>query len=219
MARAFLSFLVLLCVLATSCAKAPMVTVTTKLAELAPLVPDPQPTTKPVVELHGDTTFDADERKTVELAAKLWRLQTSNVAVITLVWDVDFASVSNLQEHVNKHHHTLLKTVSWAEDVREQDRPNSFVLAFVYPRGGIHNPWGDAVTMKLVMDRLDDTTRMFQVTVHEFGHVFGVPHLESVQSVMFPAYFPGKTSCLKRHDLVAFCNVNECGSAQMFPCE
>ena len=217
MARLFLIFLVVLCSVATGCAK-PM-TFSARMAELSGLVPDPKPTAKPVVELHGDTDFGQRERELIELAMKEWRLQTGNLAVASVVWDLDFQSAAGLQEHVDRQHHLLFRSMSWMKDVQEQDGPRAMVLAFVYPSGGIHNPWGDPVRMKLVADRLDDESRFFQVTVHELGHVFGVPHVNSVQSVMYPSYFVGKTSCLKRGDLAAFCDVNDCGSVTMYPCE
>jgi len=173
----------------------------------------------PLVVLHGDTEFDDQERRIIEAAADVWRLQTGGAARVSIVWDLDFTSVADIKAHVEAGHNALIRTMSWAPDVWTLDEPNAIVLAFVYPHGGIHNKEHAPVVMKLVMDRLDKSPeRMIRVVTHELGHVFGVAHLGEPGDVMFPTHTDGKPMCLSRNDLEAFCKLNKCNKKALRTC-
>ena len=74
--------------------------------------------------------------------------------------------------------------------------------------------------MSFVVDRMGDFPSEFKlVCLHEMGHALGLPHVESVQSIMYPSVSPSRTTCLKQADLRAFCDVNDCGTHKMLPCE
>jgi hypothetical protein len=183
-----------------------------------PLLPDPEPTKGPVVHIHGDVDFTAQERMEVELAAEMWNLQTSGLAVATFDWDLDFSDEDNVQTHKDEGHHVLIRMSSTMSEVGRIDaKDDQTTIAWVSPSGGIHNPWRVPVVIKFVIDRMNG--KFFQVTLHELGHVFGVPHVTTVSGLMFPAYIHHSHKCMKKADLSAFCAVNECGDAKLFPCE
>ena len=85
--------------------------------------------------------------------------------------------------------------------------------------GGIHNPAGSRVIGGFVADRISSLGVRTQVMIHEFGHALGLPHVGARQAMMYPSADPHRTDCLKKPDLVAICDVNECGKYKMIPCE
>ena len=185
------------------------------------IVPGARPTIEPKAIVHCDTAFTTDERQQLFAAADLWKRQTSGLAEVTLVFDVDFASTSNIQNHVDLQHNMMLQLESWMPAV--SDEGTAKTLGFVSPSGGIHNPWHKPLTVGFVVDRvapngISDAT-LKQIALHEFGHVFGVPHQLAMNAIMFPSAVKTDSVCLKRPDLAAFCQVNDCGTRRMYPCE
>ena len=66
----------------------------------------------------------------------------------------------------------------------------------------------DAITSHRGKTR-DMTTVMFQISMHEFGHVFGLAHVEEPSSIMFHSYSP-KNVTLDDDALNAFCEHRGC---------
>ena len=188
--------------------------------EFAPGAQDP---IAPVTTIHCDTAFTKEERASLLAAAELWNVQTSGVARITLVFDVDFESTRDIESHANSQENLMLRLESWMEIVQSEDgEQGALLLGVVSPAGGIHNPWQKPLTVGFVVDRLDGKlsgVTLTQVALHEFGHVLGIPHQPGVAGIMFPSAIKAKDVCLKKSDLVAFCSVNECGTHRMHPCE
>lgn len=181
----------------------------------------PQP---PSAVIHCDTDFTVQERSELQAAAEIWKLQTSGLASITLVWDVDFTSTSDISGHVKAQHNIMLRLEAWMSTVVEEDKASgNELLGVVSPGGGIHNPWHKPLTVGFVADRMGalypDRAGLTQVALHEFGHVLGVPHQGAINAIMFHSAIKSATVCLKKPDLAAFCNVNECASYVMHPCE
>lgn len=178
----------------------------------------PEPTSPATVTIHGDVDFTPAEREKLLLAAEVWHVQTDKCAQISIIWDADLTDTEWVKAH--KDDNLLGRFTSEAEFVRESDdESGAKLLGRVSPSGGIHNPWRKPVRMVLIADRLDARDSWIATAVHEFGHVLGVPHVQAVQGVMFPYYIAHRHQCLKKPDLVAFCQVNECGSKKMHPCE
>ncbi len=176
------------------------------------------PPLAPVLTFHMDTDFTPQERADASEAATLWNKQTGGVARLTLVFDLDFNSLNSIESL--KDSNVIVRAESGMNLVTQADESSGCsgcVLGWM-TSGGIHNVTHDPVRGVFVADRLDDASRL-QVMLHEFGHALGLPHIGSRQAIMYPSLQPGKSSCLKKPDLVAFCEVNECGSAQMVPCE
>ncbi len=174
---------------------------------------------KPVAVIHADSAFSIPERNAIDDSAKVWNLQTGGLAKITIVYDLDFDSLTSIQEHISDKHHLMARMESWMSSVQDVDTYGAKVLGWVSPSGGIHNPWKKPIFVAFVMDRMLDRAYTMQVMVHEFGHVLGLPHLASPQALMYPSIIVGRSACLKKPDLAAFCEVAECGTVQMVPCE
>lgn len=177
----------------------------------------PSPTKTPSITLHADPLFTDEERSVLDTSASIWRIQTSGLADIKIVYDYD----PDKHEKEAKIRRVLTDSLEAFEndcDADELCRP--VVLAWVAPSGGIHNPWGDPVDMVYIPERSMGRMYALQTIVHEFGHVLGMPHSNCVQSILYPRIISErKHACLRMPDLSLFCSVNKCDGFEMRPCE
>ena len=168
-----------------------------------------------------DVDFTADERADAQDAANIWRAQTSGLADINLVYDADFNDLTTMGLLMDADANIVVRRTSDMVTVLKADEEADCfgcVLGWMNA-GGIHGPTHKAIHGAFVVDRITAPGIQIQVMIHEFGHVLGVPHVGAIQGLMYPAVIPGRTACLKKPDLVAFCGVNECGIHKMYPCE
>lgn len=177
------------------------------------------------VSLHGDTDFSEEERSMIEAQATKWKVQTGGQAEIRIVWDLDFSDREVLEELKDKN--IMVRVESDNPMVIDEecslnkraglpcDYPGGpKLLGSVAPTGGIHNVWRDSVRVVFVADRFNG-----QVVLHEFGHVFGIPHQPETYAVMYPSFIRHERVCLKQADLSAFCTVNSCNpNIPLVPC-
>lgn len=179
----------------------------------------------PVATLHADTSFTAAERVDLDAAAALWGVQTSGLAVIRIVYDLDFLSVTGLKAHVDAGHHTIRRMQEWMPLVKAMDDgDDGATLAQVVPAGGIRNPWRKPISVYFVMDRMGgeqypERGNFRQTALHEFGHVLGVPHQEARYAIMYKHTIAAEQVCLKKPDLAGFCATTECGTYKTYPCD
>jgi len=196
------------------------------------------PVKAPDVLLHGDESFTLTERQEcVQWAADKWYQQTQGLADLQVVWDVDSGDVKSLKAHQSDNR--LLKLSSTSPMTVEQDKESYEdcmdglhddgacktikLMGITSPSGGIKSPVHTVLkqnlTVGLVTDRFTDIHVCRLVTLHEFGHVFGIPHQDHITSIMFPSVVEGQSECMKPEDLMAFCYANDCGAVQMKPCK
>ena len=180
------------------------------------MVPGASAPKEPTVVLHADNDFTPPERTDIALAAELWGIQTSGLAKITVIYDVDFASEPNIKQHVELSHNLVVRLQSYLV-------PEEGLLGYVGPSGGIHNPYKVPLRMAFVTDRCEESSArtggLPQVALHELGHALGIPHQEFVGAVMYKYAVRHQALCLKRADLAAFCVANDCKNHKMYPCE
>jgi len=203
-----------------ACAPAATYRQPTARTSLGALVPDVEDLKPAAVTLHLDVDFTPVEREAMTAAASIWFRQTSGLAAITLTWDLDFDDMSGLRYHEMLGHNTVVRLTSDLETTAAVDKEsgcNSCVLGFM-TAGGIHS--GKPIHGAFIVDRLITPNRMLQVFLHEFGHVLGLSHRPERHAIMFASIVDGKTPCLKRPDLVGFCDVNDCyPTSPMLACE
>lgn len=195
------------------------------------LVPGAENPKAPFVVLHMDTDFTPSERANAQKAADIWHRQTGGLAIIVLDWDLDFSSISNLAEQQLSLHHLVVRAESGMRIVQDADDdscpPDNVITPWDEHQctlgwmtsGGIHNPFHRPIHGAFVVDRIADSNLQLLVMLHEFGHALGLPHVDAVQAIMYPSAIRTKTACLRQADLQAFCQVNDCGSTKMVPCE
>jgi hypothetical protein len=196
---------------------APVVTVSS-------LVPDAEELRSAEVTLHMDTAFTAEERVDALQAAETWRKQTNDLARIVLVFDLDFDDLIGMNKLFTQGANLVVRRDSEDPVVQASDEESECVGCVLgwMNSGGLHGIGHQPIHGAFIADRLVNDrfpSLRVQVMLHEFGHVLGLPHVTSIQAIMFPGVIPGRTSCLKKPDLVAFCSVNECGPTQLYPCE
>ncbi len=176
-----------------------------------------QPTT-PTMTYHADTSFTEPERQCLEVSAGIWRGQTSGLADIRFKYDFNTHSTKSVLE--NQLNDRLERWTSDNPEVKKYEsdfEEGQFLLGFA--EGKITNTIRTPIEVHLVMDRLRDPHMCQLTAIHEFGHAFGVPHLDNkVTNIMYPSVHPGRTACLKSDDLLAFSILNKVPSNLMIPC-
>ncbi len=182
-----------------------------------------EPTKPATVTVHADTDFTQEERADMLLAANIWRWQTSGLADINVVFDLDFSSIQSLGELLASDEVLVVRAEEGSSSVLAADASSNCegcVLGWM-TSGGIHAPkLLHPIQGAFIVSRMNQVEgRQLKVMLHEFGHLLGLPHSPSVQGIMYPASITDTTNCLKKSDLALFCTVNECSGALLYPCE
>lgn len=186
----------------------------------APVIPSVK---TPNIVMHGDVAFSQEERAEIQRAEDMWSYQTSGMAHMAIIWDLDFDKEEVLSKAEEEGWNTVVRLTSDMVIVAKADaEADMTVLAWVSPRGGMHR--GVPVSMSFVADRLPSTrinssfpSPLSLVALHESGHVFGMPHSPAAQAIMYPTYKVQRL-CLTVPDLQLFCSVNVCDKPTT-PCE
>ncbi len=129
--------------------------------------------------LHGDVDFDEPERALIREAAMKWNRAPGGYIRLEVVFDLDYSSVSGLQEHVALRHNTVVKTPQTAPAAAWIDgqHPGVTVLAAT---ATMRN--GSSVVL-VIVERIEPSHFVSDVT-HEFGHVIGFPDAPTRGSIM-----------------------------------
>lgn len=159
--------LVLLAALAGACAEAPE-------ARAA------RPRVTFAITLHGDTRFLPEERESFERSARMWRAKTRGRVDVRIVWDLAEWNLVRLRDEPRIIRVDSLDPRAQAVDGHLGAARSR---AFVRPAGD-----GLPVIMAVVVDRV---TYWDPVTLHEIGHVAGLPELDPSRPGVMNSANPG----------------------------
>lgn len=154
------------------------------------------------LSLHGATEFTELGRESIREASNKWRAVSGGRIRIDVVFDLDFNSLENLEEHQRANHSLLIGVLSRypiAEKIDELlGSRNSTPMAATIR--------GETSTLVfLIVDRID-ADDFESVVTHELGHVAGLPDLPTFGSVMSGARLRGAPAVNEfTHDDVTLC--------------
>lgn len=178
MKKYFAPFLALLIVLCACCAPKPPAHA--RLPEKAPDVTTVAVWRDFEVTLHVDKDFSDQGRTLIRAAADNVRRLTHDRARLSVVFDLDFESLTNLKEHQDAGHSLVIGVLSNFDVVATIDAslksPGSVLAATVQ----LSN---DSQVVFLILDRIP-AEKFESVTTHEFGHVIGFPDLDALGARM-----------------------------------
>jgi hypothetical protein len=144
------------------------------------------------IVLHGDTRFLPEERAAFERSARMWRAKTRGRVDVAFVWDLDEANLLRLRDAPRVIRVDALDPRTEAVDARLGPARSR---AFVRPAGD-----GLPIIMGVVADRVDgwDAT-----TMHEIGHLVGLPELPPGRSGVMNSENPGTVFTRDDDELIA----------------
>jgi hypothetical protein len=181
------------------------------------------PSKAPHIVFHMDMAFTEPERAIINEGCVTWYRQTSGLVQIEAVYDLDFNSLGSLANHVYSRHDRIVRHTSDHDAVRDMDtkcESGGGCTGGWMTVGGIHAEPRVALEGAFVVDRLKEPGKLIQAVLHEFGHALGIHgHLADRRAVMYSAIIETRAACLTKMDLAAFCEVNNCVSVKMLPCE
>ncbi len=172
--------------------------------------------------MHVDTSYGPLERQCIVDSAEQWRSQTRGLADVELEFDYD--THKPLEVARRRLSNRIVRWSSQSPVVVEiekeltEDQEDPYILLGQVNGKGIRDPWHNPIEMRLVADRLQDPHTCRLTAIHEFGHVFGIPHLPNKTDIMYPSVSYSRSACLKAEDLLAFCFYNDCANVDMKPC-
>lgn len=166
--------------------------------------PNTPPVVRPTIEvvMHGDTSFSPEERAIVSQAALEWNLATNNRAHFTVIWDLNFDSISSLRQH--RTDNLVLRIDSNNPLAEKVDDGYRKLMGAV-----VHTNPQEPQRLYLLMDRLADYHKMMSVTAHELGHVLWLNHNDNPSALMNISLH-GSECLITRSDLQAFCQLYHC---------
>lgn len=164
------------------------------------------------MEVHADTAFTPRERKAIFTARDRMFEQTSGFLDFTVIFDLDFDSISSLREHSG--HNTLVRVDSSAPDLEKSTIGYCMVN---FKDLDFNNPTKAA----LVYDRLPTDDAWVHVAMHEMMHMVRLRHVGVSKSIMYastPVVGSNIVTCMTERDMVELCAVHGCDLAAMKPC-
>lgn len=131
------------------------------------------------VTIHADSDFGPLSRGIFQKATDRIRKFTKNRARIDVVYDLDFNSETNLQEHLVNHHSMMIGIESGSDiaNIIDTNHPGGTILgvtAFLKD-GSVRVAF---ITDRIRLDAVDS------VVTHELGHVIGFDDLPVMGAIM-----------------------------------
>lgn len=151
--------------------------------------------------LHGDLDFEPAEREAIDRAAAALTHATAGAVRVKIAWDLDWREIRGAEKGL------VLKVSAVSEFIREIDKNGTML--------GVTSP--ELRHVFLVTDRLEAfDADLESVALHEFLHLFSVPHLDVPGAAMRPVYTGQR--CLSRIDVQALCSLVHCAAEKSNTC-
>jgi hypothetical protein len=131
----------------------------------------------------------------IDDATKLIWEQSSHMAKVEVVYDLDFNSTPSIILHQNDY--KLMKIFSWDKISMDIDtEKNGTVLGFCVREPPMH--------IFLVVDRMKGGTYFTHIVMHEMLHGFGLDHVPNKESVMYLYTYTDSKNEFSEEDAIEF---------------
>lgn len=131
---------------------------------------------------HIDSSFSASEREMLNISSQAIYQQTSGLLQIDLIYD------------------------SCANNLILKSNDSSFNYDFL----GFTKKTPNQIFIYLITDRIKSRQVFQHITMHEMLHAFGLHHLTSLESIMYPETIENPPICLSQDDAWAICLKYRC---------
>lgn len=157
--------------------------------------------------LYVSQSFDEDEVKIIEEAAKEWEDKTDHIVSYDIFynWDDRYDSMPR------SHSVALVKVNSaWSSRYLDKQDKNSNVSRIL----GLYDAKQKRPTIYIVVDRALGRAFLKATFEHELGHSLSLDHDKSIDAVMYYSTELGSLS-ITTNDLKQFCKIHHCRTAEL----
>lgn len=170
---------------------------------------------------HADTSFNESERGVLNAVIAQINTQTNGVANLEIQFDLDWKEgpVEDL-ENMERNANQIVKIGSGAPIVSLMDNASSsHAVTLGYCKVNFDVP--RALTkVYIIYDRINNTSALFHVAMHEILHSLRMKHVKDSNSIMFSTTAQQNVSlCMNYTDMKEFCRVNRCNADLLGYCE
>jgi hypothetical protein len=153
-----------------------------------------------IIKINVDDEFTADEEITVEQALKVWEKVSGNYIKFEYIYHQK--KPGRLEDYFWKkqygHSVFIWKATSY-----------SISTAFDYKYINYVGFWDIHGNIVVFTDRMDQNNQLYNVLVHEIGHMLGLKHVEYEKSVMQPNAI-NISDCITKDDADRLCLIYGC---------
>jgi len=146
---------------------------------------------------HADTAFTQQERDILEISCSEIYKQSSGLLKLNIIYDLDFISTNSLLYHTSDN--LLMRAPSYADYIKPD------FLGFT-----VKNPNTGQIFIYIISERIKTPIAFQHVAMHEFLHGFGLHHVTSINSIMYPETLSNPPTCMTEDDAWELCGIYHC---------